>query len=270
MSHDTAEKGVVVATKVTELAVRPIIDPYTMMQAMIEKGVTAENAEAFKIMCQTVREIASDNARREFFSAMAALQAELPNVMATKSIPGKDGMIRSTFAPRDEIMAVLKPCLVKYGFSVSFDGRVEPDGKRLTAICIVAHVGGHSETREFSVRVSAPPGCSDAQADGSTITYAQRYALCSAFNIVIDHDTDARIEGGTVSAEVAKELEEAVDATKSDKAAFLKFAEARSFADIREAKVGVLREALAKKAAKQGKRATDEPPREPSTGPMLL
>ena len=47
-----------------------------------------------------------------------------------------------------------------------------------------------------------------AQADGSTTSYAQRYALCDAFGIVISRDTDATIgpSSDKISAEKAAEI----------------------------------------------------------------
>jgi hypothetical protein len=225
------------------------------LNQIMEKGVTNENAEALDKICGLYERMEALAGRRAFTAAKAALQAELPSVMATKAIPSKDGTVRSTFAPYEEIMATVQPYLVKHGFSVAFTIRVDADGKRLAAVCTLSHVGGHSESNEFSVRVGGgPPGCSETQADGAARSYARRGALCDALNIVVDHDTDARLEGAVVPPEVAKELAAAVKAAGLDERAFLDLADADSFATIREGRVAMLREAI-----QQGAKAMPAP-----------
>ena len=228
-----------------------------LIEKMIETGLTAENAAAFQTLCTTAKEMRADAAREAFFVAKAALQAEMPHVSATKAIVDDKGRTRAKWAPYEEVMQVIRPYLVKHGFSVSFDCRTEPDGKRMTAICIVSHVRGHSERNEFSVHTSAPPGCSAAQGDGSTMTYAQRYALLAAFGIAVDKDTDARMEGATISAKEARELRDGVEATKISVPTFLKLAGAQEFASIREGKLDVLRKVIADARARTAKA---EPP----------
>jgi hypothetical protein len=146
-------------------------------------------------------------------------------------------------------MAVVQPFLIKHGFSVSFTSRIVDD-KRMAVICTLTHIGGHSENNEFAVRMSSgPPGCSDAQADGSNHSYARRYALCDALNITIDKDSDARMEGAIIDGETARQLQEEARAAgivgEEKVAIFLALAGADSFAEIREGRVAMLREVLA-------------------------
>lgn len=214
------------------------------LRAIVEKGITAENAATLEKVCDLYMKMDAVGARKQYAAAKAALQAELPSVLATEAIPSKDGTIRSTFAPYEEIMAQVRPFLVAHGFSVSFT--MQADEKRMKAICTLTHTGGHAETNEFAVRVgSGPPGCSDAQSDGAARSYARRGALCDALNIVIDHDTDARLEGAILSAEAAAVLREKVRAVGEDEARFLRFAGADSFATIRENEVPGLEKELA-------------------------
>jgi hypothetical protein len=221
-----------------------------LIEKMIEGGLTAENAAAFQTLCTTAKEMKADAAREAFFFAKAALQAEMPHVAATKAIVDDKGRTRARWAPYEEVMQTIQPFLVKHGFSVSFDCRIDAEGKRMTAICIVSHVRGHSERNEFSVHTSAPPGCSPAQGDGSTMTYAQRYALLAAFGIAVDKDNDARMEGATIDPETARELRDGLRDcgwTEVQKAGFWQTAgvKAGDFTAIREGKVTALRQALA-------------------------
>jgi hypothetical protein len=277
---ENADKTIALTEKCGELAPATMTGAdriYSILECIARGQLTPESAATAEKMADLMLKLKAVDAREAYFAAKAALQAELPRVEATKSIPNKDGTVRSRYAPYDEIMAAIRPFLVRHGFSVSFDARLESDGRRLTAICIVSHVGGHSERNEFAVRTSAPPGCSDAQADGSTMSYAQRYALLAAFGIAVAKDTDARIEGGSVTPEVAEELEAAVAETGSNRELFLKFAgvdvtkilglpeagrEAAwhaAFRAIPEGRVDELRRELARKrAAKEAK--GDRPP----------
>ena len=220
-----------------------------MLQAIIDKGITAETAATMEKLTDLYIRVEGENARKAFAAAKAALQAELPRVAAQRAIPNRDGTVRSTFAAYEDIMEAVGPMLTKHGFSVSFTVRVEPGPKvdRLCAVCKLQHVGGHAEENEFSVRVSAPPGASEAQGDGATRTYARRGALCDALNIVVSHDTDARAEGGLISPDKAAELEHRILAIKANRAAFLKIAGADDFASIRAGSLGVLERSLAER-----------------------
>ena len=216
-------------------------------QAMIDKvlsgAITADSVGAMREAVALFRDMEKIGAEKAFARDMAALQAELPHVMARRAIPDGRGGFRGSYASHEDIMRDIGPKLVKFGFSISFDTDV--DDKRLTAICKVTHRGGYTKETKFAVRNSkGPPGASDAQVDGSNNTYAMRYALCNALNLVIDKDADARIEGGVIAPEEAKELQERVKACAANEATFLKLAAAQSYATIREGKLEMLRKVL--------------------------
>ena len=225
-----------------------------MVKTCIEKGLTAENTEAMKGLYELCKDQELVCAKQEFFASMSMLQAELPPVMATKSIPSKNGTVRSVFAPYEEIMGKVGPYLVRYGFSVSFTMNFippppgQPSGGRMEAVCKLMHKRGHSEENKFSVRVgSGPPGCSEAQSDGSARSYARRGALCDALNIVIDKDTDAHLEGACISADAARDLAARAKDAGIDEKAFLRLAGADGFATIREHKLPILEQVLREK-----------------------
>ena len=234
-----------VVLEARELVSRSSVDNpiAAMLQAIVEKGVTAENAAVLEKVCDLYEKMDAIGSRKAFAAARCLLQAELPSVMATKSIPSKTGEIRSVFAPYEEIMGKVGPYLVKHGFSVSFTMKAE--GGRMEAFCTLTHSGGHSETNSFSVRVgSGPPGCSEAQSDGSARSYARRGALCDALNIIIDKDTDAHLEGACINADTARDLAARAKKAGLDEKAFLRLAGAESFATIREHKLPILEQVL--------------------------
>lgn len=225
---------------------RQIPSALEMIQSVIERGVTSENVAALRELVALKRDMDADNAAKEYAAAFVALQGETLRVQATRGVPGRDGTIRFKFAPFEEIMREVGPKLKEHGFTVTFS--TEFSEGRLVMACTLMHVGGHSKTNKFAVRVgSGPPNASECQADGAANTYAKRFALCNALNIQIDHDTDARAEGGTISGGQASDLRRRVRECGADEQAFLKFAGCQDFEDIVEAKYSMLDAFLTKK-----------------------
>jgi hypothetical protein len=204
-----------------------------MLHSVIQGGVTTENAAALEKLVDLYERMEARNAEKVFAQAFVALQSEVKGIKASKPVPNNDGSVRYRFAPYEEIMEKVAPILQRHGFTVTFSTDFAEG--RLIKSCTLQHTGGHSRTTKFAVRIgSGPPKATECQADGAASTYAKRFALCDALNIVIETDTDgnARIEGGPVSPDQADELERRVKLTNSDVAAFLKFAGAKSFAEI--------------------------------------
>lgn len=218
-----------------------------MLQAVIEKGVTAENVGAMEKLVDLYNRTEDRNAEKAFNSAFVALQAEMPKVHATKAVPNNDGSVRYKFAPYEDIMHQVQPFLLKHGFTVSFSSRFE--GTRIIMACTLRHTAGHKQVNEFAARVgSGPPKANESQADGAASTYAKRFALCDALNIVVSHiDSDARLEGDHITKEQAEELERRVKMLNRDVKKFLAFAGgAESFETIRAAMYDTCDEMLTK------------------------
>lgn len=195
-----------------------------MLQTFMAKGVTAENVAVMEQLVGLYERMEAKNAEKAFNSAFVALQHEMPNVKAMQPVPNNDGTIRYTFAPYEDIMEQVQPFLNRHGFTISFSTKY--DTTRVVKVCTLRHTSGHSVTNEFAVRIGkGPPGSSEAQADGAAGTYAKRMALADALNIVVEKDSDARIEGGKISNQNAAALRKRVKATGSDEAAFLRYAQ---------------------------------------------
>lgn len=206
-----------------------------MLNAVVEKGVTAENVAAMKELVGLYERMEDRGAKQAFTAAMTAMQAEMPSVIAKSVVKNNDGTARYSFANYETIMGTIEPVLTRHGFSVSFSIRSEET--RLCAVCKITHAGGHSETNEFAVRIGkGPPGCSEAQADGAARSYARRGALCDALNIVVDRDDDARNLGAVITPEQSKNLAERVRACGIDEQKLLNYAAAENFDSIRATK----------------------------------
>jgi hypothetical protein len=231
------------------------MEPQTMaLQQQPTQGISLQvitekimSGELTKEKLDMVERLVAMDAERQFAEAFVALQSEMPKVKANKPVPNNDGSTRYTFATFEEIMRQVAPLLQKYAFTVSFSSRT--DDKRIIQICTLQHRAGHKRINEFAVRIGqGPPKASEAQADGAAGTYAKRFALTDALNIVVSHlDNDASLEGAPVTQEQADELERRVALTNSDKKRFLEFAGATSFATISAGKYDICDEFLRRK-----------------------
>lgn len=216
-----------------------------MLQGVIDKGVTAENAQALTTLCDLFQKVEAKNAEREFNAAFVALQRELPVIVASSIIPN-----RGKYERYEDVWRQVKDPLQRNGFSVSYSQSA--DDKRITVSCHLRHVAGHSQTTEFSVRLGGRAD-SETQADCKASTTAKRNSLLQALNIVIRQDffqsdeADATIEGGTITASQAADLRALCEEVKADKAKFLDFAGAETFEGIAASRFADLAEMLNRK-----------------------
>ena len=166
--------------------------PMDLMQAAIASGVDAD--QLGKLMDLQDR-YEANIAKKAYFKSMSKLQAELPIIFKNKRGD------KSTYAPLEQIMDKIRPILDRHGFSVRFD--VDPtEGESgsivmLTAFCYVTHVLGHSEKNHFAVPVDLGPinqkgsrVMNGPQATASARSYAKRYALGDALNLVFGDEDD--------------------------------------------------------------------------------
>lgn len=204
--------------------------PAQMMERMVDRGVTAENVQAFTELVKLSEHVEDRNAKREFNIAFAQLQSKKPVIIATSVIKN-----RGKYAKFEDVMAAVQPILDANGFTVSFDQDFKDN--RILVTCHLLHVGGHERANTFAVR--SGPADSDTQADCKASTTAKRNALLQALNIVIrqdvlNDDEDAAIEGdpnAKVTKSQAEELERRAQLLNCAPA-FLSYAKSETFADI--------------------------------------
>lgn len=246
MKNQTEQTELAVATQEKMEVAAPAPDPGQILKAVLDKGVTAESAAVVEKVLAMYERMEDRKAERDFAKAFNALQAEMSAVKAVQPVPNNDGTIRYKFAPFEDIMEQVSPFLKRHGFTVSFSTRFEE--ARLVKICTLQHLSGHKVSNEFAVRIGkGPPGSSEAQGDGAASTYAKRFALCDALNIVIEKDLDAKAEGAKITKDQASELRQRVRACGADEAAFLKFAQAETYEDIMETRYASLDHNLRRK-----------------------
>lgn len=209
-----------------------------ILAAVAKQNITAESVGVVERLVALKEREDGRQAERDFAVAFVALQSEIPRIEPTREIPDKHGNVKFKYAPYEEIMRAVRPLLLKHQFTVTFDNDFQDD--RVVVTCKLQHIGGHKTETKHAARVgSGPVNASPAQADGAAQTYAKRFALCSALNIVIEHDTDAtdrdaRDDGDAtyITAEESATLRSLCEETNTDKLKFLAHAGAKSFEEI--------------------------------------
>ncbi len=227
-----------------EMAVATKSEPLSIAEvfkAVLATNISKENLEVAKQLLEM-------DAKQKFNTAFAALQAELPVIEGVRGIPDKQGNIKFRYANFEDLDDKVRPVCLKHGFTYSFREIANENG-RTTVSMTLAHSGGHEREIPYSVRTgSGPPGASLEQADGSTHTYAKRGALESGLCLrVVGQRTDAKMEGGPITAEQAESIEKRVALLNIDKAKFLGWLQAKTYAEIASSKYDMADDELSKR-----------------------
>ena len=175
------------------------IDP---MLSMIERVALDSNADVSKLekMIELQERVMANQAKQHFDQAMLNFQIKKP-VIEKNAVANK-----TKYAKLPNIQAAIDPVLREFGLFARWSTTATQSGKtRVT--CIVTHIGGHSETSSMDVSPDKSGSKNEIQAEGSAITYAQRYTLCSLLGLVLSEDTDGNSVKPTITAQQVKILE---------------------------------------------------------------
>lgn len=164
-------------------------DPMLMLSRLIENGVEPDKLGQ---MLDFVERVSARRAAERFADAFANIQAEMPAVLKWRESGGDGAKLRYKFASLDDVMAAAGPVMARHGMTASFDTEHETEKTRgMLKVVVRLRVGSHFEDKSFMTPIPAMT-VNDTQKFGAALTYAKRYALCAALNIVTtDHDTDA-------------------------------------------------------------------------------
>lgn len=196
----------------------------TMMQIISNMVNTPGkvDVEALHRLLDFQERIEKRDAEREFILAFNRLQSQLTPIGKN----GKNAQGKS-YATFEDAMRSVQPLLTENGFGISFDEEeVTAAGVRFAMKLM--HTRGHFEItrRTFPMDVGATnregrsirPAIQDA---GSTSSYAKRYLLFQALNLVAtDEDTDGN-SVARISPDEATVLRDLIAATKTNVDVFL-------------------------------------------------
>ena len=148
--------------------------------------------------------VKAEQAREAFVQAMADFQAKCPVIEKKKKVMNKDGTtVRYKYAPIDSIVEQIKKPLAESGLAYTWT--VKNDPGMITAIAMVTHKFGHSETSSFQIPIDTEGYMTAPQKYASALTFAKRYSLCNVLGISTgDEDTDATDVGKEKDAKSEK------------------------------------------------------------------
>lgn len=192
--------------------------PLALLQQAIAQGITPEQLGK---LVELQERYERNRAAEQFASAVTRFQAECPVVFKCRKAGA--GNIQFDYAAYDDVMRAAAPLLAKHCIAITYT--TEQAESKIRCICRV-RVGIHSE--ETTVTIPVPSGkVNDAQLHGQAVTYAKRYALCAALNIVVsDEDTDAGSMLDTLTEEEVGALNGLLIAKAVDEEKFLAWARA--------------------------------------------
>lgn len=183
--------------KPKEVAIRK--EDETSVASFILKAIEMKApVETMERLFNLQKEFKAEKAKEEFVRSMAEFQSICPIIKKTKKVLNKDGTVRYMFAPLDSIVSQIQKPLAKCELSYRWNTKTED--KKITAICVVTHVLGHSESSDFSVDVDEGGFMTSPQKSASALTFTKRYSLCNALGISTGEEDDD-------SLSVAKEPE---------------------------------------------------------------
>jgi len=238
-----AEPTTAVATQVVQPLAVVEASPIAVIQRIAESGGDP-NA-----WMQLLREWEDRIAAENYGFAVAKFQAKCPQIQKLRTVDFGGGK-GPVYASLDDIMAVVKPILAECGLAVSFTAGMTDDGK-LTAKCIVRH-GRHCEESAITLPVPTQLRVNDSQRLGAALSYAKRYALTCALNIVVsDEDRDGVGLCDTIGEADIATLREWIANTNSNEAKYLQTLGVDSFAAIPQRDFAKALQLLKDKAARQ-------------------
>jgi len=169
-------------------------NPMLMLQSLIERG--ADPAKLEKMM-DLVERWEKNQAAQAFGAALAKFQELCPPIVKwreTKAKPGTEFAFK--YASFDDVMAAARPHLATCGIACAFDSEhKEESGVASLKVTVRIRVGSYFEDRTFTCPVPKDLKASEPQRYGAALSYAKRYALCAALNIVgTDQDDDAQTQ----------------------------------------------------------------------------
>lgn len=225
------------STDLQPLQVEPT--PMSIIAQMVQTG--GDPAQLEKMMDLQER-WQRNSAAAAFAQALAKFQSICPPIHKGRRAD------RFSFAGLDDIMAVIRPILAQCGLSVSFDVEHQAESNTIN-ICCITKCGIHEHRTRLACPVPKELKVNSTQQYGAAMSYAKRYALCAALNIVVtDEDVDAsNVTSDFITADQVKELHDLLTQTNSNVGAFLQWIGVEELAALPASKYATAKAALLRK-----------------------
>lgn len=196
-----SQTGHVVQEPSTAIApVSPSLDP---MVSMLERLATNPSVDITKLsaLIDMQERVLAREAEAAFNAAFAVMQGEIPTIIERAETD------KTTYAPLEDIIEIVRPILQKHGFSLSFQTEwPEPNKVKVTGL--LTHRQGHCRKSEFFAGADQSGSKNAIQALGSSTQYGRRYTTKDLLCIVTrGEDDDGETSEQHKQPEATPELE---------------------------------------------------------------
>lgn len=182
---DEPDTSVAVLPRPSESLPPATVPPADNVALMFERLAKDPNVDVDKLerLIAMQERIMRHNAKAAFDAAFARMQPDIPTIDEHGKIMVKD-TLRSTYAPLEDIHAVVKPICARHGFAIRHRTEWPEDRKGIIRIVgILSHEQGHSDETIFEAPLDRSDYRTDIQSMGSTISYGRRYTTLDLLNI---------------------------------------------------------------------------------------
>jgi hypothetical protein len=220
--------------EIRELADQAIIQPLSVedraMNMIAAAVADGRSVEEIGRLIEFKERLEQDQARKAYNRAMAEFQALCPAIPKTgrATISTKSGgRYEYSFPQLDVIMEIVRPHLASCGLSVTFSDFVLEDG-HIALSCLIRHSEGHIESHPIRMPIDRGANVNDMQKVGISNSYARRYGVVNALNLVgADPDSDGNLPGTkeveTITDEQLITLRDWISSTGADENKMLDF-----------------------------------------------
>lgn len=205
-----------------------VLTPMALLQTAIASGTSPnEMTELYAL----VKQMRLDESQERFAERLAEFQRDCPRIHKGRKTQGNFSF---NYASLDDIDAVIRPILGRLNIVVTFDSEhTTANNENVINVTVRVRVGSYYEDRKFGCPIPKDLRASDSQKWGAALSYAKRYALCAALNIVVtDEDNESLLGGAKIDAKQLRELEFLLDETGTNLAKFLHWAGVQNLADL--------------------------------------
>ena len=204
-----------------------------LMQMLRDPQIPADKME---LVIRARRETMQDEAREAYQFHFAAFTAEMPPVEKDGWVDLGTGRGKYPFTTYEQMDFVLRPLLVKHGFSLQFwSSQAESKDIVLVHGALIGH--GWERQSDYPVPPDTGPGRNALQARGSAQSYAKRYIadlLCNIVRKGQDNDGRGAVDN-FIDEKQIKEINKLIKDTNTNVEAFLNtmLTDVKSVEDIR-------------------------------------
>ncbi len=156
-----------------------------LIRVALQSGADVDRLER---LYELKRKFEADEAQRAYTKAMSLFKKNAPQLFKDKHVKFQTdkGVTEYDHATLGAICEVVIEGLATYGISHSWDTKTMAQGGRVSVACVLEHEGGHirrGSPLEADFDLSGRKN--QIQAQGSAITYLERYTLLAAVGLAV-------------------------------------------------------------------------------------